>query len=151
VSEVSLRVPVAPPPRRGSSPYYGPTFCSSPTIGARNPRFPNGRINSGRAGGGEQAIIDINLLAMLNGIAPPREVFVERRILQAASRSPVPFPVGAGWTVSIDPISNYISMSNRGLTARFNQRTGDYRIDIPAGFIVTGGVRLPVAETCHYR
>ena len=63
----------------------------------------------------------------------------------------IPSPLGDGWYVSTNPVSGYTSISNSGLTLRYNASRGLIRVDIPAGFNLPNGGNLAENETCHYR
>ena len=119
-------------------PYFGDTFCNFPTWGAPNPYFPNGRVNSGKKGTRQTAGLDLNTIAVMNGIVPPSNINNPRGTTRAAMRSPIPVPVGYGWTLHRNPKSGQYIFANRGLTMRWSPSSSVVRIDIPQGFLVPG-------------
>jgi RHS repeat-associated protein len=133
-----------------SVPYVGTSFCENPTVGKANRFNPLGRINSGRVGGFDRALRDIDSLARVNGIRPLGDQPGALVTTGIMTHFLIPSPVGGGWFLSLNFWTGYSSFTNRGFGFRYNPETGRIRVDIPGGALLPQGGVLAQNETCHY-
>jgi hypothetical protein len=134
-----------------AKPYKGASFCNNPTVGNANRFNPFGRINSGKNGGFDTALSDLDRLARVNRVKPLGEVIVNFFSTAFTISFMISFPLGDGWWVSKSFWSGDTSISNSGYSLRYNAETGKINIDIPDGALLPSGGQLTQNETCHYR
>jgi RHS repeat-associated protein len=140
-----------PPVQQIAQPYAGKSFCPNPTVGSANRFNPFGRINSGKMGGFDTALADVDQVARVNGLKPLGDVMVNAFSTAVMTQFLIPSPLGDGWWVRKNYWSGDTIISNSDLGFRYNAETGKINIDIPGGFYLPTGGRLAQNETCHYR
>jgi hypothetical protein len=126
---------------------FGNTFCPRPTGGRPTFHNPLGRVNTGKQGEWDEALADLDSLAVANGITPLSQV------MNGQNGMIVPMSIhyyGKGWFVTNDnKFTRYTYFG--GLQLRTEARSSLIRIDLPGGSMLPSGERTEFDETCHYR